>query len=351
MKKTKKMVTAVFMSLLLVMVGVIGLIAPSSGRSAFADVYSGEDVYYIYDMYPSVQNDIEAAGYSVCTKYVSEMTFGSAFSDGEFEEVCIIFDFKSFVPDLDLLRSLIFDLQGGDCVFILLSRFDGSVFSGVVEYFDFAEFNIGLNRYYSFVGNALNIIIQYYIDWGEDIFSNCSVILDNLTPVYFLDDFTQIYEYASEEFRYVIDGLAPIINDSANQLSFNSQHGEHVEELSYNCSLLNSFIYLSGRSLSFCYKICGDPIAPIDSDPFESQYVFAICISPFTEELYDKLLAAQEDGKNVFVFVFEAEPLVYGDGGLQVITDGDLLDGDYFEDVSSEAIAEILDILDDLLSR
>lgn len=66
--------------------------------------------------------------------------------------------------------------------------------------------------------------------------------------------------------------------------------------------------------------------------PHNSQYAFYICVSPI-DEIYDSLYEAQQENRNLVIYLFESAPVTYSEDGLEVITDGDMLGEDYREPI------------------
>ena len=325
--------------------------------------YNNEDIYYIYDLYPTLTKEMieDNSQYTIFFDYI-DADYGhfDAIMPGYlagFEGKCVVFDIKTFVPDLENLIPLFEIFQANNCKIVYFTSYAKSAVSNsdvLDEYDDYSLYNVSADKFRLFLREVLDSVIDFYSISDEDgnpCLSDICIFLDGLVDIYSVTA-QNVCQVALEtpRARYLLEELASLFGisgslDDSQTLSslIAALDDNNIRLLSYSESLGTFVDLVSSATYSY------DEIYYYQDNNFgrlQTQYACAIGISELHQGFYNTMYDLQQD-YGIPVYLFEADPIVFGPDGLVVLTDGNVLDGVYSAPDASAAdiAAEILNLL------
>ena len=338
-----------------------GLIKTQPVNAQSSD-YNNEDIYYIYDLYPTLTKEMieDNSQYTIFFDYI-DADYGhfDAIMPGYlagFEGKCVVFDIKTFVPDLENLIPLFEIFQANNCKIVYFTSCAKSAVSNsdvLDEYADYSLYNVSADKFRLFLRAALGNVIDFYSitdEEGDPRLSDICIFLDGLVDIYSVSA-QNVRQLALEtpRARYLLGELA-LLFGIRGSLDDNQMLSSLITELNDNNIRLVSY----SESLGTFVDLISSAVYTHDEIYYyqnnylgrlQTQYACAIGISELHQGFYNTMYDLQQD-YGIPVYLFEADPIVFGQEGLAVITDSALL-GDYSgpDDSATDIAAEIINLL------
>lgn len=343
MTKTKKSLFAVVMAVVMLFTGLASLGGADYKKASAAHPnYSGQDVYYFTDSYPILDEDEFCDYYgnnSICYDkmyFIGESTLEALWSSGYFYDIqncTVIFQIRYTPMDPYVLRVWFEYLQNNGCTVIFLSGYNDYYYSNT-EFMDFCTFikcNKNLRKFYNYIANAVaDMAFNRQLTEG-----NACILLDgrffDFTVTGMGMDFNDVFQ-SSKFFRVLIEQLCDRLEITYDEEDAEGMRNQliaqnvwlvvHIGENEYY-NLLTHSIYSSvidGLNSLTEVLIKGE-------NEYQADKFFAMGISDLEVNYYDFLFFIEySDGYDLPVYIWEEDPVVYGSGGLSVMTDSDLRD-------------------------
>lgn len=354
MKRTSNILTATILAFMLFVANLVGYFMPAT-QTASADSnddYNGEIMYYMYDFYPSLtEGDLsDPTGDEVYYSYVSPQELNWRLWDLlDLENTLIFLDVKSTAIDRSAFIEILELLYYKNCPVVLLTSYSQDYFDGLEDYLAFAVYDLSFERVQNFMAGVINSVYNDYLEYDGMIEWNASFILHNIALL--TDSITTIPQLCqfSKLFKAFHDELTAVLYDDLDRndiIPYTDDMKGYCEALKINVFLEHDNI-TPNEELNYTYS----SIDELYDQPHYSQYVFAICISPMSDDMYDMLYQAQLNNQEIIVFLFEAAPVNFSDEGLEVISSSSLLGGEESDPDALDVVGMVEDLLGDIYAH
>lgn len=353
MKRTSNILTATILAFMLFVANIVGMLAPSAQTASAdsGDDYNGEIMYYMYDFYPSLtEGDLsDPTGDEVYYRYVAPQELNWRLWDLlDLENTLIFLDVKSTAIDRSAFIEILELLYYKNCPVVLLTSYSQDYFDGLEDYLAFAVYDLSFERVQNFMAKVIdsvygNFVEDGLIEWNASfILHNIALLTDPITTIPQLCQFSKLFKAFHDELYNTMD-----FDVNLNNVSTASYDMEgYCEALKINVFLEHDNI-TPNEELNYTYS----SIDELYDYPHYSQYVFAICISPISDDMYDMLYQAQLNNQEITVFLFEAAPVNFSDEGLEVVSSGSLLGGEESDPDALDVVGMVEDLLGDIYAH
>ena len=284
------------------------------------------DVYYLFDYYPEIGNADMANNYPEvdivydrCTNIQQVLPLIAVGIYNPIESLpagcTVVIDIKTYKPNSEMLRDVFWYIQDSlHCKTIFVSTYQRGEFDDSIEGASMFEY---LDDFY----HSTDIRLEAFCDFSSQdvkdengtLEDTCILIDGNIV------NFTDLFGNYSF-LRILIDKLC-IALECEDHIPIPDYNAiiSHLKEY-HNISLLvhtseTSFVDLAGSVVQ----------APSNSYPNQSYQlnygnIYAIGFSHLDNNFYDYLYGVQQ-AQGITVYILEAEPIVYSEDGLEIISD------------------------------
>ena len=330
-----------FVSALLAVAMVITCFLSFGGVKAAAlpSGYASESAYYFYDCYPIVKEVEAAASFMLDSvvfdgQNVTAEEFNALVDSGYFSSIgaysVFIIDIKTFLPDQARLASVFQMARSSGCMTILAATYTEAQIAGTTlnDNLDL-YFQTSLVQMEDFVKGALTDLL----DIDDDLTGTCFLIDDNMVNLPAQQISPASLCTSSPFFRILIFELAcelgiqttPELPESIDDVT-TAMYSQIAQKL-YQEHNIRFLVHRTGTAYRNLYNwqtISSSTAANLQTLMAPSGT--RLCAFGFWElatPFYNFLYAGQQSlgVNNLPVYVFEIDPIVYGDSGLIVTTD------------------------------
>jgi len=356
MKNAKRNIISIFFTAMLLF---SPLASFATGVYALLPSYNGESdtIYYFSDYYPTIRKETMEAEYPDHNiiydhQWVNEVTFSALVTSEYFiglDSSCILFiDIKTFAPNANVLYTLFSGIKTySDCKVIFVTPYAVTQFSNSITNYIDGYFTTDFSLLGAFLDNTICDIYS-----GQKLLNNTILIDGRLVdigdePPYDLDDLSADSPFLRillERILYYLE-YDPLEYVTPPYDSLTSYDIEDILDV-YGINLVvhtgnNNYVNILDWETYQCDEFSD---FPNDEYTIEWDTICAIGFWQLEYEFYNFLLDGQQS-TDISVYVLVVDPLIIGEDGLTVITDG-MLKSWYGEPYHEEdALLDLLNMI------